>query len=156
MLCTPISEACIRVTKTMVVSRSQIIALDYGDLTLSGVGLEEIRSLHILGVTLDSKLEFKIYLREVASKAARRLGVVRRKGKLFNCPRLLKNCFNAYVLSSLEYCAFVWKSSAESHLGLLDSIVRNAERLCEGGHCCFRHRWEGSTLCVCSIRFIAE
>ena len=55
---------------------------------------------------------------------------------LLDCPRVLKNCFNAYVLSSLEYCAPVWMSLAKSHLGLLDSIVRSAERLCEGELCC--------------------
>ena len=30
--------------------------------------------------------------------------------------------------------------SSESHLGLLDRIVRSAERLCEGELCCVTHR----------------
>ena len=47
----------------MVVSRSQIIANGYGDLTLGGAELEELKSLRILGVTLDSKLPFEIHLR---------------------------------------------------------------------------------------------
>ena len=50
---------------------------------------------------------------------------------------MLKSCFNAHTLSSLELCATV---SAEYHLGLPDSVVRNAERLCEGGLCCLGHR----------------
>ena len=62
------------------------------------------------------------------SKAARNLGVVRRTGKLFDFPRVVKNCFNAYVLSSLVHCAPVWMSSVESHLGLLDIVVRSAEK----------------------------
>ena len=53
---------------------------------------------------------------------------MRRAGKLFNCPRVLKGCFNAYVLSSLEHCVPVWMPSAESHLSFLDSNVRNAEK----------------------------
>ena len=76
-------------------------------------------------------LTFETHLREVVSKAARSLDVVRRVGKLLDCPRVLKICFNAYVLSSLEYRAPVWMSSAGSHLGLLDSVVCNAEG-CEG------------------------
>ena len=36
----------------------------------------------------------------------------------------------------------------ESHLGLLDSIVRNVERLCEGEVCCFGHRKKASALCL--------
>ena len=54
-----------------------------------------------------------------------------RAGILFDCPCVLKNCFNAYVLSSLEYCVPVWMST-ESHLGWLDSIICSAERLREG------------------------
>ena len=51
----------------MVVSRSRIIAPSYRNLALG---------LRILGVTLDSKLTFETHLRELVSKAARRLGVV--------------------------------------------------------------------------------
>ena len=58
--------------------------------------------------------------------------VVQWTGKLFDCPRMRKTCFIAYVLFDLEYCATVWISSAESHLSLLDSVVRSAERFCEG------------------------
>ena len=89
-------------------------------LTLGSAELEEIKSLRILGVTFDTKLKFDTHLREVVSKAARSLAVVRGAGNVFDCPRVLKSCFNAHVLSSLEYCALVWMSSAESHLGLLE------------------------------------
>ena len=34
--------------------------------------------MHILGVTLDSKLTFEIHLREVVPKAVKSLGVLRR------------------------------------------------------------------------------
>ena len=50
----------------------------------------------------------------------------------------------------MEYCASVWMlsvESVESHLGLLDSIVRSAERLCEGKLCCLGHRRKVSALC---------
>ena len=91
-------------TKSMVVSPSQTIAPDYGDLTLGGAELVEVKGLRILGVILDSKLTFEIHLREVVSKVASNLGVVRRAGELFDCQRVLKCCFNTYVLFSLEYC----------------------------------------------------
>ena len=43
-------------TKSTVVSRPQTIASSYGDLTLGGAELEELKSLRILGGNLDSKL----------------------------------------------------------------------------------------------------
>ena len=54
--------------KFMGVSRSRTIVLSCGDFTLGGVELEEVKSLRILGVTLDSKLTFETYLREAVSK----------------------------------------------------------------------------------------
>ena len=78
---------------------------------------------------MGSKLSFETHLGEVVSKAAWSMGVVCRAGKLFDCPRLLKSSFNAYVMFTLEYCAPVWKLSAESDFGLLDSIVCSVERL---------------------------
>ena len=36
----------------------------------------------------------------------------------------------------------------EFHVGLLDGIVRSAERLCEGELCCFAHRRNLRALCL--------
>ena len=80
-------------------------------------------------------MTFDAHLWEAVSKAVKSLGIVLRAGKLFDCPRVLKSCFNAYALSSLEYCAPLWMSSAESNLGLLDSTVCSAKKLCEGELC---------------------
>ena len=96
--------------KFMAVSRSRTIAPVYGDLTIGGAELEEVKGLRILGVTRDSKLTFAIHMREVVSKAARSW-TMWQSGKLPDCPRVLMSCFNAYAMSSLEYCATVWMPS---------------------------------------------
>ena len=134
-------------TKSMVVSRSGTSVPGYGDLTLGGAVLEEIKRLRILRMTIDFKLTFETNMRQVVSKPARSLGVVRGSGKLFDCPRVLKSCFNAYVLSSLASCTLVCKSSTEFYLSLLDKLVRRAENLCEGEHCCLGYRRKVSALC---------
>ena len=67
---------------------------------------------------------------------------MRRAGKLFDCSRQLKSCFNAYVSPSLDY------SSAESYLDWLDSIVRSAEWLCEDDLFCLADRRKVSALCL--------
>ena len=103
-----------------------------------------IKSLLILGITINSKLTLETHLRKVESKAARSLGVVRRAGNLFDCPRKLKSCFIAYILSRLSYWAYVWMSFAESHLGLLNSIVRSAE----SELCCLENRRKVNALCL--------
>ena len=77
-----------------------LYAPDYGDLTLGSAEHEEIRSLRILEVIFGSNGTFVTHIREVVSNTARSFGVVRRAGKLFDYPRVLKSCFNAYVLSN--------------------------------------------------------
>ena len=46
-------------TKSTVVSRFQTSTFGYSDLTIGGVELEEVKTLRILRVTLDSKLTFE-------------------------------------------------------------------------------------------------
>ena len=82
----------------MEISRSQTNAPGYGELTLVDAELEDVKSLRIIGATFNSMLAFEMHLREVVSKAARNLEVGRRAGKLIDCPRELKDCFNAYVV----------------------------------------------------------
>ena len=65
--------------------------------TLSGIELEEIQSLRILGIPLDFELAFEIHLREVVPKAARSLVVVVSR-KVTDFPRVLKTSFNERVL----------------------------------------------------------
>ena len=57
----------------MMVSRSRTIASVCGDLTVGGAELEEVQSVRILRVTLDSNFNFEAHLRLVVSKAARSL-----------------------------------------------------------------------------------
>ena len=82
-------------TKSVGASRSRTYAPDYDDFTLEGAELEEVKSLRVLRITIDYKLKFDTHLREIVSKAAWSFGV-RRAGRLFYCPRVLKNYFNAY------------------------------------------------------------
>ena len=91
-----------KMTKPMIVSRPRTYAPGYDDFTLGDTELEEVNGLCILGVTLDSKLSFEMHLRKVMSKTAWSLSAVCRAGELFDCPRVLRNCFNAYVMSNLE------------------------------------------------------
>ena len=91
-----------------MLSRPRAYAPNYGDPTLVGAELKLAKDLRILGVPFNSKLTSETHLREVVSKAARRLDVVLRGGKLFGCSRVLKSCFNEYGLFNLEYFAPVW------------------------------------------------
>ena len=140
----------------------------------------------MFGITFDSKITFETQLREVDST---HLGV------WVSCAvqgsYLIVHVYSRAVslhifLLNLNYCTSVWMSSAESHLCLLDSVIRSAEMLYEDKHCCKGHalcllfskhkfcsiadtegrsvpcacsiaNTEGRSVpCVCSIRFLSE
>ena len=134
-----------------MVKRSRTIALGYGDLNLGDAELEVVKSLRILGVILASKLTFETHLRKVVTKTSRSFGVKRQAGKIFDCPRAV----SCMCLSSLEYCASVWKSLAESHW--ICWIVLLAVRKDYVKVSFVAWRTEGRLVpCVYSMRFITE
>ena len=101
----------------------------------------------MLGVALATKLTFETHLREVVSKAPNSLGIVRRIGKLLDCLRVFKG-YSMHMFCPAWSIVPMWTPSAESQLGLLNSIVRSAERLCEGQLCYLAHRKKVGTLCL--------
>ena len=75
-------------------------------------------------------------------------GVLRRVGKLFDCPRVLQNCFNAVVLSNLEYCA-ACRCRLQSFSWVCWLVFFCiAERLCESELCCLGNRRKVSAWCL--------
>ena len=113
-------------TKTMIVSRSYTVHPWLTPLTLDGTVLKEFADLVILGVTFDAKTTLEKHLRSVSSAAAQRLGIIRKSWQVFHDRSLILRSFWSFVLPVLEYCSAVWCSSADSHLKLLDKIVRSA------------------------------
>ena len=98
-------------------------APSYGDLALGVAELEEVKSLRILGVTLDSKLTFETYLREFVSKAARSM-VSCAEQESYSVVHVCSRAVSMHMFFQLSvFCAPVWISSAESHLGLLMVFV---------------------------------
>ena len=132
----------------MVVSEFRIIAPGYDDVTFCDAELEELKSLRILGISLDSKFTFETLLREVVGKAVRSLRVVRRAGELFDWPHVLKSCLDEYILSSLDYCAPVWKSRRCLIWVCRIVLFADGKTLCEGAPCYLGHRRRVSALCL--------
>ena len=136
-------------TKTMMVSRSRTVHPLLTPLTLDGTVLKESADLVILGLTFDAKMTFKKHLHSVSSAAAQRLGITRKSWQVFHDRSLLLRSFWSFVLLVLEYCSAVWCSAADSHLKLLDRVVRRAGFLAGGVlDCNLAHRRSVAELCI--------
>ena len=83
-------------------------------------------------MTFDAKMTIEKHLRSVSSAAAQRLGIMRKSRQVFHDRSLLLRLFWSFVQPVLECCSAVWCSAVDSHLILLDRVVRTAVFL-DGG-----------------------
>ena len=109
-----------------------IVSHQLTTLPLDGTVLKEYDDLVILWVTFDAKMTFEKHLRSVPSAAGQRLGIMRKSWQIFHDRSLLLRSFWSFVLPVLEYCSAVWCSAADSHLKLLDRVVRSTGFLADG------------------------
>ena len=125
-------------TKSMIVSRSRTMHPQSPALTIDGTVLKESDDLVILGATFDSKMTFEKHLCSVSRAASQLLGILRKSWQVFNI-----------VLPGLEYCPAVWCSAADTHLKLLNRVVRGASFLTGGVfECDVAHRRSVAVLCM--------
>jgi len=113
-------------SKTFVAGRSRTVLPYHPALTVGDAVLDESDSLMVLGVTFDPKLTFERHVRNIVSMASQKLGIIRKANRIFGDAAVTSGCFRSFVLPLLEYCSPVWSSAAESHLRLLERVVRCA------------------------------
>lgn len=113
-------------TKSLIISRSRTLVPEHPPLLVDGVQIQNEDELLVLGVILDRKLTYERHLRQMASRARQKTGILRKAAKIFSDDNVLARCLRAYVLPLVEYCSPVWSSSAECHLSLLDRVFRVA------------------------------
>ena len=79
---------------------------------------------------------------------------MRKSRQVFHDRSLLLISFWSFVLPVLEYCSAVWCSAADSHLKLMDRVVRSAGFLVGGVlDCNLTHRRSVAELCMlCKIK----
>ena len=110
---------------------------------------KESAVLVILGVTFDAEMTFEKHLCSVSSAAAQRLDILRKSWQVFHDRSLLPRSLWRFVLPALEYCSALWCSAADSHLTLLDRVVRCAGFLAGGVlDCNLVHHRSVAELCM--------
>ncbi|XP_045101390.1 uncharacterized protein LOC123498345 [Portunus trituberculatus] len=116
----------------MVITRSQGEADQLrGKLRLGPDTIPLQDTIEILGVEVDSRLQFDRHLEKVARNASSKVNLLRRMKHLLHADGLL-TLYKAQVRPIMEYAPLTWMSSARCHLSLLDKVQRRAERLISG------------------------
>ena len=83
--------------------------------------------MKVLGVCIDSKLNFNEHISLMCAKAGKQLNVLQRlKDSLDSKSRLA--IYNSFIISNFNYCPVVWMFSSKSSLSKLEDIQRRALR----------------------------
>ena len=94
------------------------------------IGSEQIQavpSVDILGITIDHKMNFNLYIDEICLKSANQLyALVRLKDFLGNEER--KVLINSFVLSIVNYCLLVWVLTNTKSVDKIEAIQKRALR----------------------------
>ena len=90
--------------------------------------LEEVLSFKLLGLTICHDLSWESHISNLASKASRLLGILRR-AKSFLGPLELLTTYKAFVRSLMEYCPPFLADAPASHLSQLHAVETKAFRI---------------------------
>ena len=97
-------------------------------LQMGGAPIEFAREINILGLNIDSGLTFVNHVKEISSRAGRKLTCIRRISNILDA-NSIKVLYNSQVLPLMEYCPLSWNGCPKSHLQRLDGIRDRAQRL---------------------------
>ena len=77
------------------------------NLDINGVNIEQLKSIKLFGVFLDSELNFNEHISSVCRKASQQIGVLRRLRKIIPTHAKLQ-LYKAVILPHLTYCSTIW------------------------------------------------
>ena len=91
------------------------------------------KNIKVLGVLLDSKLDFKPYITNICARASRQLNAFRRVSKFLDIPGRLK-VYNAFISANFTYCPVTWIFCGKVNSGKLEKIQEKALRVVYNDH----------------------
>jgi hypothetical protein len=119
-------------TKEMLISKKRDNIV-HPPILLNGVVVDKVKSHKHLGVTLKDDLKWDNHVEEMATKAKKRLAIM--KGLKFRLDRRsLEIMYTAFVRPILEYGDILWDTTGDNDhlLDELDTIQNNAARIVSG------------------------
>jgi hypothetical protein len=81
----------------------------------------------LLGVIIDSDLNFDNHISEMCKKASRQLNILKRIGKYMNRLGSLTSYYS-FILSNFNYCPVIWHYCSEKNSNKIGKIQERALR----------------------------
>lgn len=86
--------------------------------------LAQVTEIKDLGITIDSKLQFKSHIHNTVKSASKMLGFTLRTTKHFTKQSTKLLLYNTYVRSRLEYCCPAWNPTYITYINQIEKIQR--------------------------------
>ena len=86
------------------------------------------RHVKVLGVIIDSKLNFSLHISSVCKKAARQLNALARISNYLDVPAR-RIIYNSFVASNFHYCPLVWHFCGTTNANKLEKIQERCLRI---------------------------
>ncbi|XP_047990755.1 uncharacterized protein LOC125229860 [Leguminivora glycinivorella] len=90
--------------------------------------LDRVDEITDLGLTLDTRLNFRTHVTNICKKANRVLGFIMRVSSQFSDTRVSLLLYSAYVRSKLEFGACVWDPHESKYTLMIEKIQRKFAR----------------------------
>ena len=97
-------------------------------ITIDGTDIRQVVQHKHLGVTFNDRLTWKDHVDTISTKAARKIGFLRRNRK--RLPQImLQHMYKTSILPALDYASVAWSGLSTTEKHLLERIQRKAARL---------------------------
>ena len=94
---------------------------------LNGSKISCEENVKLLGITIDSDLNFNNHISEICKKASRQLNILKRMGKYLNRLGRL-TAYYSFILSNFNYCPVIWHYCSEKNSFKMEKIQERALR----------------------------
>ena len=97
------------------------------DLNLNGVLLKSTNSIKLLGLTIDSKLNFNTHVESLCKKASQKVKALYRIRPYLNFTHSKLLC-NTYIMSNFNYCPLIWMFGTKFANNKINQVHKRALR----------------------------
>ena len=99
--------------------------VDDFDIDICGHTISRDKSLKMLGVTLDDRLNFNEHIRNICQTASRQVNALYRISKFIDEQCRMK-VYKSFICANFNYCPLVWMQCGKTNLNKLEKLQERA------------------------------
>ena len=98
------------------------------DLKVNDIALDNVKNQKLLGVEIDSHLDYNVHLDKLCKNISSKLALLKRIKRYLNLD-YRKLFYNGYVLPLINYCIVVWSNTSKTNLLRIHKLQKYAARI---------------------------